>query len=86
MGALDFWFWLHITLRLVYRYANSTHNILYQLTAEYSPCCMSANAAVAHFCRGSQHASADNVADPAATLITASQIQHTGSPHMVNSP
>ena len=86
LGALDFWFWLHITLRLVYRHANSTQNVLYELTAEYSPCCMSANAAVAHFCRGSQHASADNVADPAAILTTASQILHIGSPHMVNNP
>jgi hypothetical protein len=82
----NLWVRLHITLRLVYRYANSTQNAQYQLTAEYSPCCMSANVAVVRFCQGSQYASADNVADPAATLTTASQIQHIGSPHMVNNP
>jgi len=86
MGALDFWFLLHITLRLIYRYADSTQNVLYELTAEYSPCCMSANAAVARSCQGSQHVSADNVADPVAILTTASQIQHIGSPHMANNP
>jgi hypothetical protein len=86
VGVHDLWFWLHNTLKLVYRYGNSTQIAQYQLTAEYWPCCMSANAAVAHFCRGSQHASADNVEDPPATLTTASQIQHIGTPHMVNNP
>jgi hypothetical protein len=86
VGVPDLWFRLHITLRLVCRYANSTLNAQYQLTAEYSPCCMSANVAVVHFCQGSQYASADNVADPAATLTTASQVQHTGTPHTVNNP
>lgn len=51
---------------------------------------MSLNDSVAHFCLStclrSAHCPSDNVADPGAMLTAVSPIQHTGDPHMVNSP